>query len=274
MPLFAVAVRAPTCYTSRTECRQRGGRLEREGASDPRVRADRQGPDRGARSLGADDRREARLAYEMTLRNELSGGTPVVREFEQRWRALTDTRHAITTVNGTTALYSAYFGVGVAPDEVLCPDYTWDLHHLPGPLLGGAARVLRIGPAYHDGRPGRHPPQDHSPHQGDRGRAPVGLGLRYGRDHGDLPRDGHRRGGGLLSRPRGHVQGRPVGSIGRVGAWSLQGSKPVSAGEGVWWPPAIRRSLTGPAWWARSTVSPAWTSPRTSTATCSPSAPA
>ena len=32
---------------------------------------------------------EARVAYEMTLRNELSGGTPTVREFEKEWRERT-----------------------------------------------------------------------------------------------------------------------------------------------------------------------------------------
>ncbi len=29
---------------------------------------------------------EAQVAYDMARRNELSGGTPVVREFEQEWR--------------------------------------------------------------------------------------------------------------------------------------------------------------------------------------------
>ena len=62
---------------------------------------------------------EARVAYEMTLRNELSGGTPVVRQFEQEWREMIGSKYAITTMNGTSALYSAYFGVGVGPGFVL-----------------------------------------------------------------------------------------------------------------------------------------------------------
>ncbi len=71
---------------------------------------------------------EAQVAYDMTLRNELSGGTPVVREFEQMWRERHGTRFAITVVNGTAALHSAMFGLGVGPgDEVICPTYTWNV---------------------------------------------------------------------------------------------------------------------------------------------------
>ena len=80
---------------------------------------------------------EAQRAYEMTLRNELSGGTPIVREFEQQWRERVGTKYAITTTNGTSSLYSAFFGLGVGPgDEVICPTYTWICTIAPAPLLG------------------------------------------------------------------------------------------------------------------------------------------
>ena len=68
---------------------------------------------------------EADMVREMTLRNELSGGTPAVRAFEEEWREITGLKYAITVCNGTAALYSAFFGVGVGPgDEVICPAYT------------------------------------------------------------------------------------------------------------------------------------------------------
>jgi len=80
---------------------------------------------------------EARLAYEMTLRNELSGGSRTVRDFERRWREMTGSQYAITTLNGSSALYSAYFGAGVGPgDEVLCPSYTWISTIAPALFLG------------------------------------------------------------------------------------------------------------------------------------------
>jgi 8-amino-3,8-dideoxy-alpha-D-manno-octulosonate transaminase len=42
-------------------------------------------------------------------------------------------------------------------------------------------------------------------------------------------------------------QGRPVGSIGDVGAFSFQMQKIVTAGEGGWSPPAIRCSTSAPS---------------------------
>ena len=58
---------------------------------------------------------EAQIAYEMTLRNELSGASPAVQEFEQMWRERHHTEYAITLINGTAAIHSAMFGLGLAP---------------------------------------------------------------------------------------------------------------------------------------------------------------
>ena len=96
---------------------------------------------------------EAQLAYDMTIRNELSGGTPTVREFEKAWREWTQSKYTITTCNGSAALYCAYFGLGVGPgDEVICPTYTWictiagaivhvDLYDCTGSLSWGSPCV-------------------------------------------------------------------------------------------------------------------------------------
>jgi perosamine synthetase len=73
----------------------------------------------------------------MTLSNELSDGTPTVREFERRWRERGGLDYAITTVNGTSALYSAFFGLGVGPgDEVICPTFVWIGSIAPALFLG------------------------------------------------------------------------------------------------------------------------------------------
>ncbi|NLD44644.1 MAG: DegT/DnrJ/EryC1/StrS family aminotransferase [Chloroflexi bacterium] len=176
---------------------------------------------------------EARLAYEMTLRNELSGGTPVVCEFEQRWRALTDTRHAITTVNGTTALYSAYFGVGVGPgDEVLCPDYTWICTISPALFLGARPVFCESDPCTM-----MIDPADIRRKITPRTKAIVAVHLWGWVCDMDAIMEISRETGIAVVEDCSHAhgatyKGRPVGSIGRVGAWSLQGSKPVSAGEG------------------------------------------
>ena len=90
---------------------------------------------------------EVELVADMTRRNELSGGTPVVREFERQWREWIGVRYAITTLNGTSALYSAYFGLGVGPgDEVICPVNTWICSIAPAILLGAKPVFCDIDP--------------------------------------------------------------------------------------------------------------------------------
>jgi len=176
---------------------------------------------------------EARMAYEMTLRNELSGGTPVVREFERRWRELTDTKYSITTVNGTSALYSAFFGAGVGPgDEVLCPDYTWICSISPALFLGAR-------PVFCESAPGTFllDPEDVRRRITPRTKAIVVVHLwGWVCDMEAIMKISQETGIAVIedcSHAHGATyKGRPVGSIGQVGAWSLQGSKPVSAGEG------------------------------------------
>ncbi len=176
---------------------------------------------------------EARLVYEMTLRNELSGGTPVVREFEQKWREMTGLKYALTTCNGTAALYSAFFGLGVGPgDEVICPTYTWICTISPVALLGARPvfcesdpDTMQIDPA--DVRRGIT----------RKTRAIVVVHLWGWVADMDAIMAISRETGVPVIEDCSHAHGalyrnRPVGSIGHVGVWSLQGTKPVSAGEG------------------------------------------
>jgi dTDP-4-amino-4,6-dideoxygalactose transaminase len=176
---------------------------------------------------------EARLVYEMTLRNELSGGTPVVREFEAEWRRQTGLKYALTTVNGTTSLYSAYFGLGVGPgDEVICPDYTWICTIAPAVMLG-AKPVF----AESDGRTMMIDPDDIARRITPRTKAIVVVHLWGWICDMDRIMKIARKAGVPVIEDCSHChgalyKGKPVGSIGEVGCWSLQGSKPVSAGEG------------------------------------------
>jgi dTDP-4-amino-4,6-dideoxygalactose transaminase len=157
----------------------------------------------------------------------------VVREFEQAWRAMTGTQHAITTMNGSSALFSAYFGVGVGPgDEVICPTYTWICTIGPALLLGARPvfaesdpRTLMLDPA--DVRRRITP----------RTRAIVAVHLWGNVCDMDALMAISRETGVPVIEDCSHAhgatyKGRPVGSVGQIGAWSLQGSKPVSAGEG------------------------------------------
>jgi dTDP-4-amino-4,6-dideoxygalactose transaminase len=176
---------------------------------------------------------EAQVAYDMTLRNELSGGTPVVREFERMWRERHGTRFAISVINGTAALHSAMFGLGIGPgDEVICPTYTWICSISP-------ALVLMARPVFCESAPRTLliAPEDARRRITERTKAIVAVHL-WGNvcDMDALMKLSEETGMPIIedcSHAHGAMyKGRPCGSIGHVGAWSLQGSKPTSAGEG------------------------------------------
>ena len=176
---------------------------------------------------------EAQVAYEMTRRNELSGGTQTVRDFESRWREWSGLKHAITTCNGSSALYSAYFGLGVGPgDEVICPTYTWICSIGPSLLLGARPVFAESDPATM-----MLDPADVRRRITPKTRAIVAVHL-WGNvcDMDALMKVSAETGVPVIedcSHAHGATyRGRPVGSFGQVACWSLQGSKPVSAGEG------------------------------------------
>jgi perosamine synthetase len=176
---------------------------------------------------------EAAVAAEMTRRNELSGGTPVVRAFEEEWRSWIGVRHAITTLNGSAALYSAFFGVGAGPgDEVICPTYTWICSIAPAMLLGARPVFCESDPETL-----MLDPEDVRRRITPRTRAIVAVHL-WGQvcDMDGLMAVSRETGVPVIedcSHAHGaRFGGRMAGGIGHVACWSLQGSKPVSAGEG------------------------------------------
>ncbi len=176
---------------------------------------------------------EAKMAYEMTLRNELSGGTPVVREFEARWREWAGLRYSMTVMNGTSALYSAYFGLGVGPgDEVICPTYTWICTIAPAVMLGARPVFVESDP-----KTLQIDPEDVRRKITDKTRVIVAVHLWGNVCDMDALMDISRETGVPVLEDCSHAHGakwdgKIVGSIGHVGIWSLQGSKAVSAGEG------------------------------------------
>ena len=176
---------------------------------------------------------EVRIVEEMTRRNELSGGTEVVREFEETWRRWIGTKYAFTTANGCAALYCAYFGVGLGPgDEVICPTYTWISTIAPALLLGAR-------PVFCESDPETLllDPEDVRRRITPKTRAIIVVHL-WGLvcDLDPIVAISRETGIPVIEDcSHGHgarYHGRMCGSIGTAGCWSLQGSKPVSAGEG------------------------------------------
>jgi dTDP-4-amino-4,6-dideoxygalactose transaminase len=156
-----------------------------------------------------------------------------VRDFEARWREFTGLKHAITTVNGTTALYSAMFALGVGPgDEVISPAFNWICSIAPAPLLGAA-------PVFCDSDPATMllDPADLRRKITKKTRAIIAVHLWGWVCDMDAIMAISRETGVPVIEDCSHAhgaryRGMPVGRFGQVACWSLQGSKPVSAGEG------------------------------------------
>jgi perosamine synthetase len=179
------------------------------------------------------DQEEAQIVYEMTLRNELSGGTPTVREFEKNWREWLGTKYAISTFNGTSALYCSYFGIGLGPgDEIICPTYTWICTIAPALFLGAKPVFAECDPETL-----QIDPEDIRRKITPKTRAIVVVHL-WGNvcDMERIMTISNETGIPVVedcSHAHGaKYDGKIVGTMAQVGAWSLQGSKALSAGEG------------------------------------------
>ncbi len=176
---------------------------------------------------------EAQIAYEMTLKNELSGGTEEVRLFEQEWREMTGLKHAVTVFNGTVSLWSAMYGVYVGPgDEVIAPVNTWICTIAPAMMLGAKPVLADVDP---------HTllldPDDVRKRITPKTKAIVPVHLWGWVCDMDAWMSLSEETGIPIIEDCSHAhgatyRGRPTGSVGHVGCWSMQGSKAVSAGEG------------------------------------------
>jgi perosamine synthetase len=176
---------------------------------------------------------EARVVYQMTLANELSGGTPTVRQFEKDWRTWSGLSYSLTTFNGTSALYCSYFGIGLGPgDEIICPTYTWICTIAPALFLGARPVFAESDPLTL-----QLDPADVEKRITPKTRAIVAVHLWGNVCDMDRLMAISQKYGIPIVEDCAHAHGalwdgRMTGSIGQVGAWSLQGSKALSAGEG------------------------------------------
>ncbi len=175
---------------------------------------------------------EARLAYDMVMRNELSGGTGVVREFEAAWREFTGLKYAMTINNGTAAIFAALFGLGVGPgDQVICPTFTWIGSISPVPFLGATPVFCES-----DRETLLIDPEDVRRRVTAKTRAIIAVHLWGNVCDMDALMAISRETGIPVIEDCAHshgakCKGKMTGSIGAAGAWSMQGSKAVSGGE-------------------------------------------
>jgi dTDP-4-amino-4,6-dideoxygalactose transaminase len=160
------------------------------------------------------------------------GKGSVVSEFEEAFAEMVGTKYALSVTNGTAALHSAFFAIGVGPgDEVIVPTYTW--HATITPILHCAAT-----PVFCDIDPATLTidPADILRKITPRTKAicvvhvfgnvcDMDRIVAIAKEHGlALIEDcSHAHGASW--------KGQKVGSIGDIGCFSLQGAKAVSGGE-------------------------------------------
>lgn len=166
-------------------------------------------------------------------RTSIPDGSGVVAELEERFAAWVGTRYALAQCNGTSTLHAALYALGVGPgDEVIVPSYTWVAS--VSPII--ASRAV---PVFCEVDPQTlcADPADIERRVTERTRAVIVVHLwGHPADMDAVLQVARSRGIGVVedcSHAHGALyKGRPVGSIGDVGCFSLQGSKPLSAGEG------------------------------------------
>jgi perosamine synthetase len=178
---------------------------------------------------------DARLLAEMAVRGELSyyGREGHVRELEDKFASYLGVEHCLATSSGTTALHSAYFGLGLEPgDEVLAPTYTFFATVMPLFVVNAIPVLVDA-----EERTGNLDPAQLERHLTDRTRAivvthvwgnPVDMAavMRFARRHGlKVVEDCSHAHGATCD-------GRMVGTFGDVAVFSLQGKKLVAAGQG------------------------------------------
>jgi dTDP-4-amino-4,6-dideoxygalactose transaminase len=156
----------------------------------------------------------------------------LIEKFENRFAKLTNSRYGLFMNSGTAALHSAYMAVGVKPgDEVLVPTYTW---------FASAAPILQCGgiPVFCDIDPDTLTldPDDAAHRVTKRTRAICVVHVWGNPAALDRLRQLADDRGLALIEDASHAHGatyhgRPVGSWGHIGAFSLQGVKAVSGGE-------------------------------------------
>ncbi|MFE4492448.1 DegT/DnrJ/EryC1/StrS family aminotransferase [Streptomyces niveus] len=156
----------------------------------------------------------------------------VVAELEDALASLLGVRHVVTTSTGTAALHSMYAAAGIGPgDEVIVPALTF--HATATPLFHLGARPVLADVNEH----GQLDLNDAARRITLRTKAVVAVHLWGLPENMDNLISFTARHNLMLLEDGSHAhgatwRGQPVGSFGRAAAFSMNGPKPLSAGEG------------------------------------------
>jgi dTDP-4-amino-4,6-dideoxygalactose transaminase len=162
----------------------------------------------------------------------IGDGSGVIGELERDFAKMVGARYALAQNNGTSCLHSAFFAAGVGfGDEVIVPSYTWHASISPIMHCGGTPIFCDIDPRTHTADP-----RDIERKITQRTKA-VAVTHVYGNiAEMDAIMEVANAHNLIVIEDASHAHGgkydgKPVGSIGQIGCFSLQGSKPVTGGE-------------------------------------------
>ncbi|SOB81563.1 DegT/DnrJ/EryC1/StrS family aminotransferase [Streptomyces sp. 1331.2] len=179
-----------------------------------------------------DDTTRAKVAAQLEESISIPGRSGIVAELEDGLQEYFGVRHAVTTSSGTAALHATYWATRIKPgDEVIVP--AWTFHATASPLFH-----LRAVPVLCETRPdGNIDPSRIEELITPRTRAVMVTHL-WGKpaDMTDLVAVAHAHDLAVLedgSHAHGaSIAGQKAGTFGLASAFSLNGPKPLSGGEG------------------------------------------
>ena len=161
------------------------------------------------------------------------GGGPFVQAFEREFAALHEAAHGVAVMNGSVSLTLTLRAMGIgAGDEVIVPAYTF---------LATASSVLEVNalPIFVDIDPSTFCIDPDAVEAAVTPRTRAIVPVHLGGHPADMDRLGEigRRHGLRIIEDAAHAHGavwngRPVGSWGDVGSFSMQASKNLTGGEG------------------------------------------
>ncbi len=173
-----------------------------------------------------------KMVHELMEKGETSQ-SPIITQFADRFAKYTGSPYALCTNNGTAALDSALFAVGVKPgDEVIVPSYTFWASVTP--IIAQHAVPIFCDV---DLETSCIDPSDIEHHISKRTRAIMVVHVWGNPCDMDAIMAIAKKHGLAVIEDCSHAhgatyKGRPIGTLGDIGCFSLQGTKTLPAGEG------------------------------------------
>jgi len=185
--------------------------------------------------------KELALITELLEKGELSGaGKGLAKGFEDEFRNFIGAKYCLSTCNGTLALMSAFYAVGVGPgDEVIVPSWAYESSYAGALHLGARPVFCDVDP-----RNMLIDPEDAKRRITERTRAIVAIHFNGNVCNMDRLLEIGSNYGVAVVNDAAHAHGaewddNKIGSFGDITCFSLQGitttpqsGKPVAGGEG------------------------------------------